>query len=709
MDRVGGGLLFDSSLFSTVGYALFWLLWVVLTAIFFFRLRPRARAGSLICCVALFCLSMGMLLTTCCSRSGTMLLEESARSNFVSSPPSSALYQLPFSVAMTPALHTSGGEEILFFDEGQLCKREKLDGGIYYKGYHFYPLQRQTHFVVVRVRYNPYARILINLGYLLLVVSLVALFVDRQSIFRQRLATLRHHIGKSLSLLLLLLSVVFPLSAKEAPRTLPADCAAQMGKVWVMYNQRLCPLQTVAIDFTYTLCGDTHYRGLTAEQVLSGWLFFFEEWVDEPCIQLQGKSVQRALRTTSDFVSWQQLHALHVVDHGCADYLQKSETARERRQWLRAEERYQLLASLPSGVLLKIFPRQDTLHREQWYAPADPSYPVGDTLARAFEFHYLAYAQMLAQQGRFATLDTLWQQTLRYQQQRSTYLPSSCQKNAECLYNALKPNKSLAIVHLLLGILLLLLAIIFTVKRQRQVRFLSYLLSTLLGIAALYFAVLLFLRGYVISALPMASGYEMMLLLSFTLSLLGVFMGRSLPLLSAGALFLSALCVCIAVNAAQPTISALPSSLTSPWLSLHVSVLIAAYALFAVMMLNGVVALSLGCATRFQSQSVYSDLCLHLQLVSQVILYPAVALLLLGIVTGSLWADSAWGACWSWDPKEVWALITLLIYVILTQADHLPQLNRPCIFHLYCVLAFLSILFTFFGVNVWLGGMHSYL
>ena len=93
---------------------------------------------------------------------------------------------------------------------------------------------------------------------------------------------------------------------------------------------------------------------------------------------------------------------------------------------------------------------------------------------------------------------------------------------------------------------------------------------------------------------------------------------------------------------------------------------------------------------------------------SRLMLYPAVLLLAIGIFLGAVWANVSWGTYWSWDPKEVWALVTMIVYGIAFHRNSLPWLRRPLAFHLYLFFAFLTVLMTYFGVNYLLGGMHSY-
>ena len=149
----------------------------------------------------------------------------------------------------------------------------------------------------------------------------------------------------------------------------------------------------------------------------------------------------------------------------------------------------------------------------------------------------------------------------------------------------------------------------------------------------------------------------------------------------------------------NPQITPLMPVLVSPWLSIHVSLIMMSYALLAFIMLNGILAL----CYRRQSERVE-----QLTILSRLLLYPAVFFLGAGIFLGAVWANVSWGRYWAWDPKEVWALITFLVYGAAFHSQSLPMFRKPLFFHIYMVVAFLTVLMTYFGVNYVLGGMHSY-
>ena len=151
----------------------------------------------------------------------------------------------------------------------------------------------------------------------------------------------------------------------------------------------------------------------------------------------------------------------------------------------------------------------------------------------------------------------------------------------------------------------------------------------------------------------------------------------------------------------NPQITPLIPVLSSPLLSLHVSLIMMSYALLGFIMLNGIAAIIY--FRKNEEEQVE-----RLTLLSRILLYPATLILALGIFIGAVWANISWGRYWAWDPKEVWALITLLIYGIAFHTQSIKVFRKPIFFHIFLIAAFTTVLMTYFGVNYFLGGMHSY-
>lgn len=218
----------------------------------------------------------------------------------------------------------------------------------------------------------------------------------------------------------------------------------------------------------------------------------------------------------------------------------------------------------------------------------------------------------------------------------------------------------------------------------------------------IFLLALLLMRGFVGAYIPLANGFEVMLFMAIC-SLCFVFQGRGgFTLGGAFGFLIAGFSLLVAGMGNAAAITPLAPVLYSPILSVHVSVIMCAYSLFAFMMLNGVVALVLRGIGGSERQIIY------MAGVSRMLLCPALFLLVTGVFAGAVWANISWGRYWGWDPKEVWALITVIVYSFPVHAASLQRFRSPLFLHLFFVLSFLSVLFTYFGVNYILGGLHSY-
>ena len=195
----------------------------------------------------------------------------------------------------------------------------------------------------------------------------------------------------------------------------------------------------------------------------------------------------------------------------------------------------------------------------------------------------------------------------------------------------------------------------------------------------------------------MSNGYETMLMMAWFAEVMSLIMSRRFPIMTTFGFLMSGLFLLVShIGQMNPQITHVMPVLNSPLLSIHVSIIMLAYALLGMTFACGVTAL----VNRKKSA--------YLQALSLLFLYPSLAALSMGIFTGAIWANVSWGSYWSWDPKEVWALITLMVYAVAAHRQSLPLLRRPIPYHVYMVLSFLTLLMTYFGVNYFLGGMHSY-
>lgn len=274
---------------------------------------------------------------------------------------------------------------------------------------------------------------------------------------------------------------------------------------------------------------------------------------------------------------------------------------------------------------------------------------------------------------------------------------SSAKLQAELFYNRIPFSKILFMANLTLGFLSFG-ALLYRGLRRRKVMFVETLFGEVgLALSMLFHALGYLLRWYIGGRIPLSNGYETMQFMALCVLMVAFLLRRRFTYVVPFGFLLSGFTLLVSyLGQMNPQITPLMPVLVSPWLSSHVSFIMISYALLAFIGLNGVLAL---CLPREAER---------LMLFSRLLLYPAVFFLGIGIFIGAVWANVSWGRYWAWDPKEVWALITLMVYGLTFHAGSLSWFRNLKFFHAYMIAAFLTVLMTYFGVNYLLGGMHSY-
>lgn len=554
------------------------------------------------------------------------------------------------------------------------------------------------------VAYDPYGIAITYLGYAFMLVAFILFFFDKKSIFR---SLLNHEALRRLSAIVIVMllainqSIAATTEHRPMPRTLSQEAAEEFCNLCVYYNDRIAPLQTLAIDFTTKLYGKSSYRGLSAEQVLTGWFFFYDDWKTEPMIKIKGGETARALGIDGKYAS-----VLDYVDNQGykLEALLQSSDAATRKNAEVASEKFQLVRMLCMGTLLKIYPYTESGDEATWYSMAEAlpdSMPSDEQL---FVHKGMALVAEAALSHNDKALKELVSAISEYQRSRATAMPSEGRLRAERLYNSIGYNRPLAMFCLTLGILSFVLFINIRNRESNAAKVARGVLYVVLWLLAAYLSLHIALRYYVSGHIPLSNGYETMQFMSWLSVVLTIIMARRFRMALPFGLLLAGFTLLVAMlGEASPRITQLMPVLQSPLLSIHVMVIMLSYTLLAFIMLNGITALILRLVRHDAEQEIE-----YLYVVSRIMLYPAVMLLAVGIFIGAIWANVSWGRYWGWDPKEVWALVTMLIYAAMIHTASLSALRRPMTFHILAIVAFLAVLITYFGVNFFLGGMHSY-
>lgn len=595
----------------------------------------------------------------------------------------------------------------LLIKDGETTSEGKVSmNHIYsYRHYRFYQSRYDSDGkgTTLAVAYDPWGIAITYMGYGLLLFSMLLFFSGKQSRFRR---LLRSPLLKPTATGILLL-VAISVQAQERPRTLPRETAAKFGDLYIYYNDRVCPLQTLARDFTVKLYGKPSYRGMTAEQVLTGWFFYYDTWKKEPCIRIKSKETARTLGIKGKYACLEDFADAngYKLDKTTEAYAE----VQDKRGWEETNEKFSLISMVVTGSIWKIVPFASAENMENeclhWYSLADRLPTDMPDELESFVRGSMNYIGEQVARNDFQQVNRTISKIRQYQMREGgEMLPSDFRFRAEKCYNRLNNSFPLAIICVLSGLLTFALYCRCLVTRKampvRATKGFLALLATLF----LYLGFTLALRGLAGGYIPLSNGHETMQLLAACTALLPLFLYRKAPMVISFGFLLCGLSLMVSMmGESNPQVTQLMPVLQSPLLSFHVVVIMAAYSLLAFIMLNGVTVLILRCFHKTCDTEVE-----RLQLISSLLLYPAVFLLATGIFIGAVWANVSWGRYWGWDPKEVWALITLMVYAFPLHPHSLPWFNRPLFFHLYSVVAFFSVLFTYFGVNFLLGGMHSY-
>ena len=525
-------------------------------------------------------------------------------------------------------------------------------------------------------------------GYALLFVSLVWMLFDPRGTYRQLLRS--PLLRRGAAALLLLFAAGH--GGMAAPRTLSPESARQFGQLFMVYNDRVCPVQTYAIDFTKKLCGSRDYNGYTAEQVLTGFIFFYDDWADEPIVKVKGGELKRRLNIP-DHASLNYFFNKngYLLGPYVREYYRGQQQERFHEEAAKVDEKLMLIMELHSGTPLKLLPYRGK-ERITWYAPTDNLAANMDEEHRKYIREIFTLLNSEVQVNNEPGITAFLDRILAYQTTfgRSS-LPSPTQVKAERAYNQVPFATILFVVCLAMGILSFLLLISGRLRPTYRWQCAALLMAFLALSACLA------LRWTVTGTIPMANGYETMLFLAWAIMLVSLAVSRWFPIMLTFGFLLSGIFLLVShISQMDPQISHLMPVLNSPLLTLHVSIIMISFALLSLTCICGLTALFM----RSQAD--------ELQLLSQLFLFPALTALGMGIFIGAIWANVSWGTYWSWDPKETWALITLMVYAVAVHSQSLPFLRSARSYHLYMVLAFLTLLMTYFGVNYFLGGMHSY-
>ena len=723
LEKIYGTDFVNEYIYSCVPFVILWGVTAITSLLYIIKSKLHRQPVIFLLHLSLLFILAGAFTTWIYGEQGTMRVRQGEQqTSFTDSKGIS--HQLPFSITLNQF-------EIIYY-KGTLapmdfishisvadkdCHRQiqgkvSMNHIFSYQHYRFYQsgYSEDNEGSVFSVSHDPYGIGITYAGYTLLLLSTVFFFFSPQSRFRQLLKSPLLH--RSLTVILLLfafsLNSNFLKANSPSPKVLPREVAEHFGDLYILYNNRICPLQTFARDFTIKLYGSSSYKGLTPEEVLTGWLFYYDSWKNEPIIRIKSNEARKLLEIEGnyarlkDYISTINEYKLEKM----MNHIRSGEQVTDKRGIEEADEKFNIINLVCTGAMMKIFPCRNIAGKTlEWYSQSDQLPQDMDNDKWVFIRKSMSYVNEMIVMKKYNDACLLLEKIKKYQQKECDgLLPADNKFKAEKIYNQFDYSKSVAMACICIGLICFIYYCHCMASQKRTSRKAIIILNILLWIVFTYLSAAICLRGYVSNHLPLSNGFETMQFMAWCTLLLTFLLQRKFAMLLPFGFLLCGLTLMVSMlGESNPQITQLMPVLQSPLLSIHVVVIMIAYSLLAFIMLNGVTAVIL-----HQSQKECKEQIERLQIISQIILYPAIFLLAIGIFIGAVWANVSWGRYWGWDPKEVWALITMLVYALALHPRSLPWFHRTMFFHVFCITAFITVLITYFGVNFLLGGMHSY-
>ena len=570
---------------------------------------------------------------------------------------------------------------------------------------------------VLAINADPYGIPVTYTGYALLFISLVWMLFDPKGGYRKLLKSPLLKKGALITALILSMGNIQTLHAESATgnlqnAVLPKETAEKFGELHILYNDRICPVQTFALDFCKKIYGARSYQGLTAEQVLSGWVFYGNTWANEPFIKIKSGEMKTAMNLP-DYASLNTFFNREMGGYTIGQYVQEYYNGQQDKFHQQAADidgKIQIIMELREGFSLKVLPYTFTKNVKAtkdhsfikagtttWFSPVDK-------LPQAVEHQHALYIRNVfsllngdVKAGNTSRVNEFFVKMKKYQEVSSgNSLPTATQYKAERINNAFPFATILFMANLTLGFIALFYTI-YRMTKKREIKVLNIALPILLGVSFLALTFGLALRWIISGNIPMSNGYESMLTVAWFVMLISILMQLRIRIVMVFGFLISGFFLLVShINQMDPAIGQMMPVLNSPLLSIHVSIIMMSYALLSLTFICGI----MGICLRSHGE--------ELQALSRIFLYPALTTMGFGIFIGAIWANVSWGNYWSWDSKETWALITFMIYAVVVHTQSLPVFRKPLVYHIYITLAFMSIAMTYFGVNYFLTGMHSY-
>ncbi|ELX6558347.1 cytochrome c biogenesis protein CcsA [Campylobacter jejuni] len=603
-----------------------------------------------------------------------------------------------------------------------------------YDGYRFYQssYDQDEKGTVLSVNKDP-GKIPTYIGYFLLCLGMFMNFLNPHSRFRTLARLINKDTLKHTSVIIFILLLSFGSEktfAQDLNLTLPmvnTNHAKALATLIVQKSAdgRMVPFDTLSREILEKIHQSDSYKGQNSNAVMLSMLVDVNKWQMEPFILMpQNQAVRDAIANILEIPSAKYISYKDFFDVNNRYKLQKYvENANRKnpnargifdKEIIKLDERANVVNLVFSGELFKFIPVQNNPNNV-WLAPFSAVTTLkGDEghIVLALIQNYFSAVENAFKDGNWTRADEGLKFIKEYQEKIGyKVMPSKTKVEMEIFSNKAEIFVKLAPVYLIAGFLLLILVFSKMVVPNLKISFIFKVVYVLNVLAFVIHTVGLGLRAYLSGHAPWSNGYESMVYIAWALSLSGIFFSRKSPIALSLTSILSGVVLMVAhLSEMNPQITNLVPVLNSYWLSIHVSVITASYGFLGLCALLGIFTLFLMCFLKKDGKYNLNILrnITEATRINEMAMIFGLCLLTVGNFLGAIWANESWGRYWSWDSKETWALVSILVYAAILHLRMIPKYCNQFVFALWSMFAYWVIIMTYFGVNYFLTGLHSY-
>ncbi len=641
-----------------------------------------------------------------------------------------ALYLKDFQLERYPGSNSpaSYASEVVLIDKANGLEKPYrifMNNILNYKGYRFFQSSYDTDEkgTILSVNHDALGTSVTYIGYFLMTLGMLLSLFNKNSYFQSLIRSGSHNnktatVPVSILLVGLFLSFSTSLNAQKGsvPDNISTGQASELSSILVQdHGGRIKPLQSLASDVVRKVAKNEKVGGLNSVQVIMGMYLFPKSWQRIPMIKVSNEEIRKMLGVQDKFATYTDFFDMaslgkYKLSELVQEAYQKKPGLRTKldQEILKVDERVNICYMVYSGSILRIFPaKNDPNHK--WYGPAEASGMVAKEDS-AFVKGVLGSYRNAVTQGNESTATEVLNSIKKFQKINAGDLyPAKSKISLEIFYNKTHIFDKLTKYYGIIGFVLLILLLISVLNETTRINKVIRIASLLLFLGFILHTAGLGIRWYISEHAPWSNGYESMIYIAWAAMLGGLIFVRKSTFTLVAASLLAALTLMIAhMSWMNPEITNLVPVLKSYWLTIHVSVITASYGFLGTGMVLGLFNLVLYIMKNEKNQFKLEKQIKTLSEINHLSLILGVYFLTVGTFLGGVWANESWGRYWGWDPKETWALITALVYIFITHMRFVPGLKGNFAFNLASVVGFFSVLMTYFGVNYYLAGLHSY-